>query len=236
LNEENSQIQKKFDDFYHNARDYKLLLIHLKLQLEKNHKDVFVTLLKDATDILKKNVSINFPPAIEIYYGIALTLMTFININNIIDKIVFKINPMRMFMIPDFKSWDEAVKYLFDVSAAIFEIRTNNSQQTELNITLKIKSYINNNLSGDLSLVAIADKLGLNPCYISRHFKSVEGINISQYISLKKVEKAREFLKSKDIKIHEVAKLLGFDSNSYFTKFFRKEQGLSPQEYRNKFI
>lgn len=102
------------------------------------------------------------------------------------------------------------------------------------NIITSINRYINENISGDLSLVTIAKSVFLNPSYLSRFYKEQTGKNISDYINQLKVEKAKYYLSETDLFIQDIATNLGFNSASYFTLFFRKNVNYSPQEYREK--
>ena len=53
-------------------------------------------------------------------------------------------------------------------------------------------------------------------------------------MSMKKLEKAKEYLRETDMKIYEVAEALGFENITYFSRFFKKYTNLSPKEYKEK--
>ncbi len=98
----------------------------------------------------------------------------------------------------------------------------------------KIHSYISENLAGDLSLGRIAEALYFNPSYLSRMYKQETGSNLSQYIQNAKTTEAMRLLSDTQLKIQEIGLLLGFETPSYFTAFFKKMSGASPQEFREK--
>ena len=98
----------------------------------------------------------------------------------------------------------------------------------------KIRRYVDKNLSGDVSLTAIAEEVHFNPSYLSRYYKQMTGHNLLEYIQTKKLDGAIHLMENTTLRLNEIAIRVGFDSHSYFTTFFKKKMGLSPQEYRNK--
>ncbi|WP_018757695.1 response regulator transcription factor [Paenibacillus terrigena] len=96
----------------------------------------------------------------------------------------------------------------------------------------QIHQYIHDYLDGDLSLTAIAEQVHLNPSYLSRYYKQITGRNLLEYIQETKLAAAIRMMENSHMKLHEIALKVGFDSQPYFTTFFRKMTGTSPQEYR----
>ncbi|GHU70799.1 hypothetical protein AGMMS49992_03720 [Clostridia bacterium] len=93
--------------------------------------------------------------------------------------------------------------------------------------------YINEHLDGDLSLNRLAETIHLSPSYLSRLFRQMTGESLTEYIGRRKYKKACTLLSQSSMKIADVARSLGFDTPSYFTRFFKKYANLSPQEYRD---
>jgi two-component system response regulator YesN len=108
-------------------------------------------------------------------------------------------------------------------------------QQDEMKLFVidQIHRYILEHLSGDLSLTAIAEEVHFNPSYLSRYYKQMTGHNLLEYIQTKRLEGALHLMRETNLKLNEIAARVGFDSHSYFTTFFKKKMGVSPQEYRN---
>jgi two-component system response regulator YesN len=94
-----------------------------------------------------------------------------------------------------------------------------------------IQEYIDENLGGRLQLGEVAEAFGLSPAYLSVLFKKNTESGFSEYVNLKKIDRAKEMLLSGDMKIYEVADALGFESAYYFSKVFKKIDGHSPREY-----
>ncbi|MNR04934.1 HTH-type transcriptional regulator YesS [compost metagenome] len=96
-----------------------------------------------------------------------------------------------------------------------------------------ITDYIEKHYEQDLYLEVIAGEIGLSAKYVSRMFKESTGTNISDYISLVRIAKARELLVNTDMKISDIADKIGIFSRTTFLRLFKKYEGISPNEYRS---
>lgn len=95
--------------------------------------------------------------------------------------------------------------------------------------------YIDQNCSNkDLSLTTIASAFDITPCYLSRFFKDYFGYNFSEYLQRKRMEKARELLRSSDKTINEIADAIGYMNTHSFINNFKKSEGITPGLYRDK--
>ena len=94
--------------------------------------------------------------------------------------------------------------------------------------------YIRNHYNEDISLTQLAEKLYMNPAYLSELFKETTGMGFVAYVTSVRMEKACEFLRHRDLKIHQIASLVGYEDERYFSTVFRKYHGLTPSEYRKK--
>lgn len=96
----------------------------------------------------------------------------------------------------------------------------------------EVHAFITNHLSDDLSLVRIAEQVHMNPSYLSRYYKQVTGHNLSDFITDTRLQAAKKWIVEERLKFQDIAFRLGFNSPSYFTTFFKKLTGQTPQEYR----
>jgi AraC family transcriptional regulator len=92
--------------------------------------------------------------------------------------------------------------------------------------------YISDHLSEDLSLLDIAKVVKMSPCYFASLFKYSTGLTVNQYVTQRRISKAKRLLKQPGLKIIEVGQAVGFESHSYFTRTFRKWTGTNPTTYR----
>ena len=87
----------------------------------------------------------------------------------------------------------------------------------------------------DISLDTLAKLVFIHPIYLSDLFKKETGMNISHYITLYRIQKAKELLRDLQNKVYDIAYQTGFNDARYFSQVFKKETGLTPTQYREKF-
>ena len=85
-----------------------------------------------------------------------------------------------------------------------------------------------------LSVALLAEKLGISAAYLSSLFKLETGENLAKYISRYRMEKAKEFLDTTNLKIGDIAERVGYFNVSYFISLFHINVGCSPAKYREK--
>lgn len=98
-------------------------------------------------------------------------------------------------------------------------------------LILNIQKYIIEHIDERLVLNEIADLFGLSPNYLSTLFKKTCNIGFSEYISQKKIAKAKIMLLDPELKVYQVAEMLSFENAFYFSKVFKKIEGISPRNY-----
>ena len=96
-----------------------------------------------------------------------------------------------------------------------------------------VAKYIRENYEEDITLQHIADKFFLSREHLSRKFKQEFGQTITDYVTEVRVNKAKELLSKSTYKIYEVAYLVGYQDEKYFSKVFKKMVNVTPNEFRN---
>ncbi len=100
-------------------------------------------------------------------------------------------------------------------------------------IVEKVKKYISTHMDEeDMSRETIAKYAFINPDYLSRLFKKETGMSLSDYLLMKRIEKAQELLETTDINISAVLLEVGYSNFSHFSKMFKKVTGYRPVDYR----
>jgi len=92
--------------------------------------------------------------------------------------------------------------------------------------------YILEHLDERVKVSDLCACTGLSSGYLSRLFKAETGVTISRFILIKKVETARNMLRHSDYPIMWISNALAFPSQSYFTRIFTQECGVTPKKYR----
>ena len=99
----------------------------------------------------------------------------------------------------------------------------------------KIKKYLEDNYQ-EATREEVANKFYINPSYLSQVFKQATGYSFTDYLTWIRIEKAKKFLVSSDIRIQDLAEKLGYNSSQYFSKVFEKNTGVSPFDYRKNIL
>ena len=95
-----------------------------------------------------------------------------------------------------------------------------------------IAEYIEKNYSDqELSVSEISKHMGYSPNYIGSTFKKEFGISINDYINKYRCIMAKELMKDVGMKMYEISYAVGYTDQHYFSKVFKKYEGISPSEY-----
>lgn len=100
------------------------------------------------------------------------------------------------------------------------------------NTIYRVMEYIKSNYSRKITLEQIAACACLSSSHISGLFKKETGITVSAYITHVRIEKSKLLLRRPELTIAEIAAMCGFEDQSYFTRVFKTQTGLSPRKYR----
>lgn len=78
-----------------------------------------------------------------------------------------------------------------------------------------------------------SDMLGVTPFALNRVVKAETGRTTGEWIAIARIILAKRYLKDKFLSMSEVSEKVGFEDQSYFSRFFRKHEGVTPSKYRN---
>jgi AraC-like DNA-binding protein len=84
----------------------------------------------------------------------------------------------------------------------------------------------------ELTVEAVTKELGYTRQYVSGRFHRITGRLLSHFLKEKRLEKAARLLKSGNMRISQIARRCGFDSENYFRQQFRERFGMSPRQFR----
>lgn len=91
---------------------------------------------------------------------------------------------------------------------------------------------IEHNLDKNISLADLAGEFLVSPGHFSKCFKRETGVGFSAYVTMIKMERARELLKDPQNRVGEVARMLGYSDYAYFFQVFKKQFGYAPREIK----
>ena len=96
----------------------------------------------------------------------------------------------------------------------------------------RVKNYIDSYYSERITLAGLARIAGWDRFYLSHVFTKVYGVSPMNYLLEKRLDCAKELLTNGDHTITEIAQMLGFSSQNYFTQTFKKRLGITASAYR----
>ena len=95
--------------------------------------------------------------------------------------------------------------------------------------------YIENHKNYEISISELAAQAGISSGYLSRLFKKYYHISVVDYIHLRKLHKARQYMVSSEMNISDISFLLGYSEAGYFCKIFKKYEGQTPSAFMNQY-
>ena len=98
--------------------------------------------------------------------------------------------------------------------------------------TTKILNYIHEHYLEDLSLAMLSEHFGLTEGYVSKLLKETANVKFKNYLNHLKIKKAKELLQTGNYKITEVSSMVGYNNVNSFIRVFKKEEGISPGNYK----
>lgn len=98
-------------------------------------------------------------------------------------------------------------------------------------IAYETQKYIDENLAERITIDTIAEHLHYSRSYITSQFKNSTGMSISQFIALRRVERAKKLIDKGTYTLGQIASMTGYSSLPYFSKCFKSLVGCCPSEY-----
>ena len=117
----------------------------------------------------------------------------------------------------------EIIRFLRSISTQ----ETNNIPIVEM-----VEKLLSKNIRENLSISDIANRLNISVYYLMHVFKKRTGITINEYKMALRIAQAKKMLKNTNKSISEIADSCGFESLQYFSRTFKKTEGVTPSQYR----
>lgn len=108
----------------------------------------------------------------------------------------------------------------------------NGISDNQIKSIIKAKSIIEADLSTNFTIQQLSKLSGTNEQYLKKYFKALYGNTIQKYTMNLKMNYAKELIKSKDIKMSEVAESIGYKHATHFTAAFKRHFGYVPQNLK----
>lgn len=169
--------------------------------------------------------------------------MQMVVIGNRILQYLFSIVDEAVWNVLGYQNYDAAIRILhsFSNEESLIEYLTQllarvestlNKDQKTSKTALMLQAYIDEHYTENLTLEDLSRLVFLSSKYVSEMFRNEIGVTITEYITTKRIEHAKQELLNSNKKIYEIAENLGFHDVKYFNKMFKKQIGVSPLRFR----
>ncbi len=105
-------------------------------------------------------------------------------------------------------------------------------KEVQLPVMEQVIAEIQEHYTDNITLTELAKKYGISVGYLSSLIKENVGLSYSEYITAKRIQKAKELLEDERLSMEQIAEQTGFRDHFYFTKVFKKHTGITPGKYR----
>ena len=161
-----------------------------------------------------------------------------------------------MFHPADIKPFTDLLTELYDLAAAsdyIRDMRINEKLGILLTLLMEqswhpesvtvsrkrlelaaVKEYLDEHYAERITLDDLAERFYINKFYLSKIFRETYGTTINNYLISKRITRAKQLLRFTDMTVDEVGAAVGMGDANYFSRMFRKVEGISPREYRKQ--
>jgi AraC-like DNA-binding protein/ligand-binding sensor protein len=107
---------------------------------------------------------------------------------------------------------------------------------TEPPVVTRAKRFIQENQTENIRLGRVAKAVNTSVFHFCKMFKKATGLNFTAYVSRVRVERAKNLLLNRNLRISEIAYEVGFQSLTHFNRVFKRIMGRSPTDYRGQLV
>ncbi|HEY8362846.1 MAG TPA: helix-turn-helix domain-containing protein [Tissierellaceae bacterium] len=153
---------------------------------------------------------------------------------NVSFKEVFNQTPEQILDIDRYRNPKQIINGIYDIYTTMCDYIQRNKKSQNNNLKKQIEDYILDNYTNKgLSLVEMADRLGYSSSYLSRFINQEFGIGFGELLNKVRIEHAKRLLASELRSVSEISDIVGYTSVNSFIRAFKREEGITPSQYRN---
>ena len=98
----------------------------------------------------------------------------------------------------------------------------------------KVRAFLDEHFTDKITLDELSEQFFINKYYLTRIFKETYGSTISHYVLTKRITRAKQLIRFSGMTMDEIAETVGMNDANYFSRAFRKVEGISPTEYQKQ--
>lgn len=170
-----------------------------------------------------------------IFVDIILTTAQFVSdLGGDVDQVIPEIQNVERFLV-EVKTTDqirEAIRKIFSTALAF---RNSQALHERTKLVYQAKAFIDEHFTDpNLLLNEVAARINLSPSHFSVVFSREIGESYKDYLTRLRIERAKELLRTTNLKCSEIAYQSGYNDPHYFSHVFKKNTGLPPQQFRQQ--
>jgi two-component system response regulator YesN len=211
--------------------DQSLVEHYLKTGLVQEFDDFFDDYLQPLAEAALQSYLVKH----YIFVDIVLTTAQFVsNLGGEVDQIIPEIQNVERFLV-EVKTIDQVREAIRKIFSAALDFRNSQALHERTKLIHQAKSFIDEHFTDpDLLLNEVAIKVNLSPSHFSVVFSREIGESYKDYLTRLRIGRAKELLRTTNLKCSEIAYRSGYNDPHYFSHVFKKNTGLPPQRFRQQ--
>lgn len=220
------------NDSFHNSFNFSLFRSGLTKAFEEYDSEALTATIDDICGLFLTNPQ-HYVQALDAACNILYLSISLLQDGEAVVSEFYRDSPDGYRSIYRQTSVKQIVAWLKSFSEKLAELFENKRRDYKNHIVSNVKKYIIEHVWERLTLNEVAAVFGISPNYLSQLFGKYNEIGFSEYINQCKINESKKLLEEGGLKIYEIADALGFESAFYFSKVFKKIEGVSPTDYVN---
>jgi AraC-like DNA-binding protein len=147
---------------------------------------------------------------------------------------IFGLNYNYLSQINGFNNIDELTYWLSGIMIRFTDCVFNFKDVKHIDVIYKAVDYVKRNYMKKIMLEDVASHVQLSTSYFCAIFKNEMKCNFNAYLNRIRIEMSKKLLEDHDIPLVDVANMVGYEDQSYFTRVFRSNVGISPGKFRER--
>jgi two-component system response regulator YesN len=168
-----------------------------------------------------------------LFVDIILTITQFVsNLGGDVDKLTADVHEIEN-ILDDINSIDQIREEMIRLFTSAITFRNSQASHERVLILQQAKDYIDMHyFDPDLKMNTVAQKFNISPSHFSTIFHREIGVTFREYIGKLRINRAKELLRTTNLKCSEVAHQSGYKDSHYFSYVFKKKTGINPRQFR----
>ena len=110
----------------------------------------------------------------------------------------------------------------------------NKQNENEFKLYQKMTKILADNITSNYDITKLCKQLNYGKTYLSRVFKHYSGFSIMYWYNMQKIDEAKKLILEDKYTLKEISRMTGFANRYYFSRVFKKYEGVSPSEYKGR--